>query len=106
MPELPEVETTRRGLAPFLVNQRIRTAVVSNAALRLRQELAGEHDASAHDREHDRIAIGEPLRNLTSDPRNFVDDAPRGTDLFGRLEYAPGLLWSGFQTLWFTLCLE
>jgi formamidopyrimidine-DNA glycosylase len=35
MPELPEVETTRRGLAPHLVNQRIRTAVVRNGALRL-----------------------------------------------------------------------
>jgi formamidopyrimidine-DNA glycosylase len=35
MPELPEVETTRRGLAPHLLNQRIRTAIVRNAALRL-----------------------------------------------------------------------
>ena len=35
MPELPEVETTRRGLAPHLVNQRIRTAIVRNPALRL-----------------------------------------------------------------------
>ncbi len=35
MPELPEVETTRRGLAPHVVGQRIRTAVVRNAALRL-----------------------------------------------------------------------
>jgi formamidopyrimidine-DNA glycosylase len=34
MPELPEVETTRRGLAPLLVAQRIRAAVVRNRALR------------------------------------------------------------------------
>src|SRR5437870_3039292 len=34
MPELPEVETTRRGLAPHLVNQKIRTAIVRNGALR------------------------------------------------------------------------
>ena len=34
MPELPEVETTRRGLAPALLHQRIRTAVVRNRALR------------------------------------------------------------------------
>ncbi|MDH5534271.1 MAG: bifunctional DNA-formamidopyrimidine glycosylase/DNA-(apurinic or apyrimidinic site) lyase [Betaproteobacteria bacterium] len=34
MPELPEVETTRRGLARLLVGQRIRTAVVRNRALR------------------------------------------------------------------------
>ena len=34
MPELPEVETTRRGLAPHLIGQRIRTAVVRNAAMR------------------------------------------------------------------------
>ena len=35
MPELPEVETTRRGLAPHLVNQRIRTVIVRNPSLRL-----------------------------------------------------------------------
>ena len=35
MPELPEVETTRRGLAPHLLNRRIRTAIVRNAALRV-----------------------------------------------------------------------
>lgn len=35
MPELPEVETTRRGLAPHLLNQRIRTAVVRNPSLRV-----------------------------------------------------------------------
>jgi formamidopyrimidine-DNA glycosylase len=34
MPELPEVETTMRGLAPHLVGQRIRTAVVRNRQLR------------------------------------------------------------------------
>lgn len=34
MPELPEVETTRRGLEPLLVGQRIRTAVVRNRAMR------------------------------------------------------------------------
>jgi formamidopyrimidine-DNA glycosylase len=36
MPELPEVETTRLGLAPHLVGQRIRTAIIRNAALRWR----------------------------------------------------------------------
>jgi formamidopyrimidine-DNA glycosylase len=35
MPELPEVETTRRGLKPHLEGQRIKTAVVRNRALRL-----------------------------------------------------------------------
>lgn len=35
MPELPEVETTRRGLAPLVTHQRIRTAIVRNRALRL-----------------------------------------------------------------------
>ena len=34
MPELPEVETTRRGLLPRLVGRRIRGAVVRNANLR------------------------------------------------------------------------
>lgn len=34
MPELPEVETTRRGLEPLVVGQRIRAAVVRNRAMR------------------------------------------------------------------------
>lgn len=34
MPELPEVETTRRGLEPLLVGQRIRSVVVRNPRLR------------------------------------------------------------------------
>jgi len=35
MPELPEIETTRRGLAPRVVNQRIASVIVRNRALRL-----------------------------------------------------------------------
>ena len=34
MPELPEVETTRRGIAPFLVGQEIRTLLVRERRLR------------------------------------------------------------------------
>jgi formamidopyrimidine-DNA glycosylase len=34
MPELPEVETTRRGLEPLLVGQRVRAAVVRERRLR------------------------------------------------------------------------
>src|SRR4030095_6148887 len=34
MPELPEVETTRRGLVPLLVGQRVRGVVIRNRALR------------------------------------------------------------------------
>ena len=47
MPELPEVETTRRGLAPLVVGRRIRAAIVRNRAMRqpvprrLPQVLAG-----------------------------------------------------------------
>ena len=47
MPELPEVETTRRGLEPLLVGHRIQRAVVRNRAMRqpvprlLAQSLAG-----------------------------------------------------------------
>jgi formamidopyrimidine-DNA glycosylase len=48
MPELPEVETTRRGLEPLLVGQRVHAVVVRNRALRrpvprdLGRRLAGE----------------------------------------------------------------
>ena len=34
MPELPEVETTRRGIAPAVEGRRIDTVIVRNAALR------------------------------------------------------------------------
>ena len=34
MPELPEVETTRRGLEPHLSGQVIRTAVVRHRGMR------------------------------------------------------------------------
>lgn len=49
MPELPEVETTRRGLAPAVEGQRIRRAVVRHRGLRwpvprgLERRLAGMH---------------------------------------------------------------
>lgn len=48
MPELPEVETTRRGLAPHLIGQRIKTAIIRNSRLRfpvapeLAQVLSGQ----------------------------------------------------------------
>ena len=34
MPELPEVETTRRGIEPFLLNKHIKSVVVHNSSLR------------------------------------------------------------------------
>ena len=34
MPELPEVETTRRGIEPHIVNQRVEKMIIRNAALR------------------------------------------------------------------------
>lgn len=44
MPELPEVETTRRGLVPHVAGKRIRGASVRNAALRwpVPEDLSGE----------------------------------------------------------------
>src|SRR4030095_8740626 len=48
MPELPEVETTRRGLLPHVVGRSIRDVVVRNATVRwpvpkdLRRRLRGE----------------------------------------------------------------
>ena len=48
MPELPEVETTRRGLAPHLVGQQVRDLIVRQAQLRwpiaqaLRDNLPGQ----------------------------------------------------------------
>ncbi len=43
MPELPEVETTRRGIAPYVAGQRVTRIIVRNARLRqpVSPELAG-----------------------------------------------------------------
>lgn len=44
MPELPEVETTRRGLAPHMEGQRVDAVIVRNRALRwpIPRDLAGQ----------------------------------------------------------------
>ncbi len=44
MPELPEVETTRRGIAPQLIGQQIHAVVVRQAQLRWRVPRALIHD--------------------------------------------------------------
>ncbi|MCP5268526.1 MAG: bifunctional DNA-formamidopyrimidine glycosylase/DNA-(apurinic or apyrimidinic site) lyase [Zoogloeaceae bacterium] len=43
MPELPEVEVSRRGLAPFITDQRVRSAVIRTSGLRhpIPPEMAG-----------------------------------------------------------------
>lgn len=49
MPELPEVETTRRGIEPLVVNKTVARVVIHNPALRwpvpdeLREELLGQN---------------------------------------------------------------
>lgn len=68
MPELPEVETTRRGLEPALVDQRIRTAVVRNRALRepVRRDLP-------------QCVAGATIRSLTRRGKYLLIDCGRGT---------------------------
>jgi formamidopyrimidine-DNA glycosylase len=68
MPELPEVETTRRGLAPLLINQRIRTAIVRNRALRLPvpRNLAG-------------LLAGATIRDLARRGKYLLVDCGTGT---------------------------
>ncbi len=43
MPELPEVETSRRGIEPHLVGQTILHAVVRNARLRWPVSMKSSH---------------------------------------------------------------
>jgi formamidopyrimidine-DNA glycosylase len=42
MPELPEVETTRRGIEPWVLNQPLESWIIRNAALRWPVEIAKE----------------------------------------------------------------
>ena len=68
MPELPEVETTRRGLAPLLVGQRIRTVVVRNP--RLRQPVP---------RQLARRVSGATIRSLARRGKYLLVDCGAGT---------------------------
>ena len=68
MPELPEVETTRRGLAPHLVNQRIRTAIVRNRALRVPVP-----------RNLPQLVSGATIRNVDRRGKYLLVDCGRGT---------------------------
>src|SRR5688572_26727838 len=68
MPELPEVETTRRGLAPHLLNHRICTAVVRNPALRL-----------PIPRRLPRLVSGTTIRKVERRGKYLLIDCGRGT---------------------------
>ena len=68
VPELPEVETTRRGLEPLLVGQRIRAVVVRNRALR-----------QPVPRRLPRLAAGTTIRGLTRRGKYLLVDCGAGT---------------------------
>ncbi|HSQ04844.1 MAG TPA: bifunctional DNA-formamidopyrimidine glycosylase/DNA-(apurinic or apyrimidinic site) lyase [Burkholderiales bacterium] len=68
MPELPEVETTRRGLEPVLLNQRIRTAIVRNRALR-----------EPVPRQLPQRVAGTTIRAITRRGKYLLIDCGRGT---------------------------
>jgi formamidopyrimidine-DNA glycosylase len=68
MPELPEVETTRRGLEPLLVGQRIRGAVVRNR--RLRQPVP---------RRLPQLLAGATVRSLARRGKYLLVDCGAGT---------------------------
>jgi formamidopyrimidine-DNA glycosylase len=68
MPELPEVETTRRGLEPLLVGQRIRAVVVRNR--QLRQPVP---------RRLPQLIAGATIRSLTRRGKYLLVDCGAGT---------------------------
>jgi formamidopyrimidine-DNA glycosylase len=68
MPELPEVETTRRGLEPLLVGQRIRTVVVRDR--RLRQPVP---------RRLPQLVAGATIRSLARRGKYLLIDCGTGT---------------------------
>ena len=68
MPELPEVETTRRGLEPLLTGQRIRTVVVRNR--RLRQPVP---------RRLPQLIAGATVRSLARRGKYLLIDCGTGT---------------------------
>lgn len=84
MPELPEVETTRRGLEPRVVGRRIRDVVVRNASLRwpVPRDLA-------------RRLRGEEVLAIRRRGKYLLFDMPKGhllvhLGMSGRLTLVPG----------------
>jgi formamidopyrimidine-DNA glycosylase len=83
MPELPEVETTRRGVAPAVAGRVIRKVIVREPRLRWRvpQELARE-------------AVGQRVRDLRRRAKYLLFDLERGAMILhlgmsGSLRLAP-----------------
>jgi formamidopyrimidine-DNA glycosylase len=68
MPELPEVETTRRGLAPLVIGQRVQGVVVRNRALR-----------QPVPRELPRLIAGATIRGLARRGKYLLVDCGVGT---------------------------
>ncbi len=68
MPELPEVETTRRGLAPLLVGKRIKAAIVRHHGMRLPVP-----------RNLPRLLAGATIRQLTRRGKYLLFDCGTGT---------------------------
>src|SRR5262245_9729350 len=68
MPELPEVETTRRGLAPLVTGRRVRSVVVRNRSLRqpVPRDLA-------------RLMAGTTIRGLGRRAKYLLFDCGAGT---------------------------
>jgi formamidopyrimidine-DNA glycosylase len=68
MPELPEVETTRRGLAPRVVGARIRSVIVRNRALR-----------QPVPRNLERLLAGAAISGITRRGKYLLFDCGAGT---------------------------
>ena len=67
MPELPEVETTRRGIAPHVVGRRITAIIVRQPQLRWPIPEAVQ------------LAVGEPVSAVRRRAKYLLLDTARGT---------------------------
>jgi formamidopyrimidine-DNA glycosylase len=68
MPELPEVETSRRGIAPWVLNQQVRGVVVRDR--RLRWPVPGDIE---------RVLPGQVIRSLTRRAKYLLLETNAGT---------------------------
>src|SRR5262245_42286275 len=68
MPELPEVETTRRGLEPLLIGRRVQSVIVRNHSLR-----------QPVPRDLPRIMTGATIRGLARRAKYLLFDCGAGT---------------------------
>ena len=87
MPELPEVETTRRGISPLVVGRRVETVLVRQPKLRWLISPRSESvtDGSTDNRRGStrKVSVSRNGNGSSNDPPGYVGKS-EGSEAFGK----------------------